>query len=107
MTTSLYLQHTRVPGIGALRGLAHLSKTSMFLTAIAGAFVAGLDAGLLHNTWPKYSGDWIPSDVLERKPTWRNFTENPSTVQFIHRNLVYRSGKSSFDTQHLLLISCF
>lgn len=31
---------------------------------------------------------WIPDDVLEYKPTWTNFTENPTTVQFDHRILV-------------------
>ena len=30
---------------------------------------------------------WIPEDILEFSPTLRNFTENPTTVQFDHRIL--------------------
>lgn len=30
---------------------------------------------------------WIPSDILAFSPTIRNFTENPTTVQFDHRIL--------------------
>lgn len=30
---------------------------------------------------------WIPSDILAMSPTLRNFTENPTTVQFDHRIL--------------------
>lgn len=31
--------------------------------------------------------DWIPSDILAFSPALRNFTENPTTVQFDHRIL--------------------
>lgn len=30
---------------------------------------------------------WIPSDILAFSPAIRNFTENPTTVQFDHRIL--------------------
>ena len=53
-----------------------------------GAFVAGLDAGLTYNTWPKMADRWIPSDLMAYKPAWSNFFENPTTVQFDHRILV-------------------
>lgn len=33
------------------------------------------------------ANQWIPSDVLALSPTLRNFTENPTTVQFDHRIL--------------------
>lgn len=52
-----------------------------------GAFVAGLDAGLVYNTFPKMADRWIPSDILAHSPAIRNFTENPTTVQFDHRIL--------------------
>lgn len=54
-----------------------------------GALVAGLDAGLVYNSWPKFAETWIPENMLSRSPSWRNFTENPVTVQFIHRNMAY------------------
>ncbi|XP_054739161.1 cytochrome c oxidase assembly protein COX15 homolog [Anastrepha obliqua] len=70
-----------------LKKLAHLSKGFVFLTAISGAFVAGLDAGLVYNSFPKMADKWIPDDILAFEPIQRNFTENPTTVQFNHRVL--------------------
>jgi len=58
-----------------------------FLTAISGAFVAGLDAGLIYNTFPKMCNKWIPDDILSMTPVLKNMTENPTTVQFDHRFL--------------------
>uniref|UniRef100_A0A914UZZ7 Cytochrome c oxidase assembly protein COX15 n=1 Tax=Plectus sambesii TaxID=2011161 RepID=A0A914UZZ7_9BILA len=81
--------HTNVPKIGRLRGLAHSTKTWIFLTAVMGAFVAGLDAGLVYNSWPKYADKWIPDGLTTKEPKWRNLFENQVTVQFIHRNLAY------------------
>ncbi|KAJ8677895.1 hypothetical protein QAD02_013682 [Eretmocerus hayati] len=77
-----------------LRGLrqfqicARMSKVLIFLTAISGAFVAGLDAGLIYNSFPKMSNQWIPDDIVMFHPVWKNFTENPSLVQLDHRILV-------------------
>lgn len=53
-----------------------------------GAFVAGLDAGLTYNTWPKFADRWIPTDLFAFSPTWKNIFENATTVQFNHRHLV-------------------
>jgi cytochrome c oxidase assembly protein subunit 15 len=68
--------------------MTHGNKGLIFITAIAGAFVAGLDAGLVYNSWPKYADKWIPENLLSKNPKWKNFFENEVTVQFIHRNLV-------------------
>lgn len=70
-----------------IRKLALASKGMVFLTALSGAFVAGLDAGLVYNSFPLMADRWIPSDILAFSPTLRNFTENPTTVQFDHRVL--------------------
>jgi cytochrome c oxidase assembly protein subunit 15 len=59
----------------------------IFTTALAGAFVAGLDAGLVYNSFPKMGDRWIPSDVMAFEPKWKNFFENPTMVQFQHRIL--------------------
>merc|ERR1712037_903672 len=48
---------------------------------------AGLDAGLVYNSFPKFADRWIPEDILAFSPTLRNITENPTTVQFNHRIL--------------------
>lgn len=59
----------------------------MFLTALSGAFVAGLDAGLVYNSFPKMGESWIPEDLFTFSPILRNVFENPTTVQFDHRIL--------------------
>jgi len=50
------------------------------LTILSGGFVAGLDAGLIYNTFPKMGTTWIPPGLTALEPTWRNFTENMGTV---------------------------
>lgn len=67
---------------------SRLSFSIMFLTAISGAFVAGLDAGLMYNDdFPWMAGGvFPPSDHLfALEPAWRNIFENPSMAQTIHR----------------------
>ncbi len=56
-----------------------------------GALVAGLHAGLIYNTWPLIDGTLVPSpsSLLFDRPAWRNFFENPLTVQFDHRMVAY------------------
>jgi len=71
------------------RRLVHFSKAAVFITALSGAFVAGLDAGLVYNSYPMMGERWIPEDLLAFSPTLRNFTENPTTVQFDHRTLAH------------------
>lgn len=66
---------------------AHNMMALIFTTALAGAFVAGLDAGLVYNSFPKMADRWIPTDLFTIEPTWRNFFENPTMVQFQHRVL--------------------
>lgn len=55
----------------------------------AGAFVAGLDAGMGYNTWPLMDGAIIPKGLFVMDPAWRNLFENALTVQFIHRGIAY------------------
>lgn len=75
---------------GVLRNISmksHSLMTLIFTTALAGAFVAGLDAGLVYNSFPKMADRWIPCDLFTIEPKWRNFFENPTMVQFQHRIL--------------------
>jgi len=69
------------------RKLAMGTKGLVFLTAISGAFVAGLDAGLVYNSFPLMAGKVVPDDIFAYAPWLSNFTENPTTVQFDHRIL--------------------
>ena len=66
---------------------SHGLMALIFTTALAGAFVAGLDAGLTYNSFPKMADRWIPTDLWSLEPTWTNFFENPTMVQFQHRIL--------------------
>lgn len=54
-----------------------------------GAFVAGLRAGGMYNTFPLMGDTWVPSGLLLLEPAVRNLAENPVTVQFIHRLLAW------------------
>ncbi len=54
---------------------------------VFGAFMAGLHAGLIYNTWPDMNGQAIPDDMWYMSPWYINFLSNVATVQFIHRNL--------------------
>ena len=56
---------------------------------IYGAFVAGLKAGLFYNTFPKMGIRFMPETVTSFEPFYKNFVENPSGVQFIHRCLAF------------------
>lgn len=70
----------------------HAAKGLVLLTALSGALVAGIEAGLVYNSFPKMADRWIPTDLLAFEPKWKNFFENPTTVQFDHRLL----GESVF-----------
>jgi cytochrome c oxidase assembly protein subunit 15 len=76
------LQHASRLRMGSL----HLTALTG-LTIVSGALVAGNDAGRAYNTFPKMDGEWIPSQILELTPWYRNLYENTATVQFNHRVL--------------------
>mmetsp|Transcript_26987 Transcript_26987/g.59338 ORF Transcript_26987/g.59338 Transcript_26987/m.59338 type:complete len:423 (+) Transcript_26987:232-1500(+) len=77
----------------ALQRALRLRYGSIFLTSltgltiVSGALVAGNDAGRAYNTFPKMDGEWIPSEIADLKPWYRNLKENTATVQFNHRVL--------------------
>ena len=58
----------------------------IFLQIIIGAFVSGLDAGKLYQTWPLMNSAYFPSDNFFKNLF--NFND-PSFVQFLHRNIAY------------------
>ncbi len=73
------------------RNLIRWGLGLLLLQIIYGAFVAGLDAGLLHNHWPLMNdGALIHESVyIEQSPVIKNFIEGKSGVQFVHRYLAY------------------
>ena len=56
---------------------------------IFGAFLAGLDGGLLYNTWPDMNGFVIPTDIIFKDLFALDSTNNPSVIQFYHRKIAY------------------
>ncbi len=69
-----------------LRVFAPLVTFAILLQIFLGALVAGLDAGMAYNDWPTMDSAAIPQGLLILEPLWRNFFENPKTVQFVHRS---------------------
>lgn len=61
----------------------------IYLQILAGALVAGIDAGQGFNTWPLINGAFIPDGLGALSPWTLNLFENPLTVQFDHRMLAY------------------
>ncbi len=66
-------------------GLGFLA--AIFVQCVWGAFVAGLDAGRMVNTFPKMGEHWISPAAWQTSPVWVDMTSNPFTVQLIHRLL--------------------
>ncbi|KAF9888700.1 Cytochrome c oxidase assembly protein cox15 [Aspergillus nanangensis] len=90
------LDSLRDPKLNVFRrsvaGLALL----VFVTALSGALVAGLDAGLIYNEFPFMGNGLAPpkSELFDQRYSrhedrsdlwWRNMLENPSLVQLDHR----------------------
>lgn len=71
---------------GAVGRLALPVAGLVSITAISGAFVAGLDAGHAYNTFPDMNGQWFPDEYWS-VPGWRNAFESTAAVQLHHRVL--------------------
>jgi cytochrome c oxidase assembly protein subunit 15 len=61
--------------------------TLVFVVILTGGFVAGLDAGLVYDTFRLMGGSVVPPTYGDLSPLWRNWFENPAAVQFHHRTL--------------------
>ena len=91
----VYVPRSLEPGrvTGFVTGQNLASATILLVLIImqigAGAFVAGLDAGMGYNTWPLMDGALVPDGLGAMQPMWRNLFENNLTVQFIHRTMAY------------------
>ena len=61
----------------------------IYCQIIVGAFVSGMDAGTIYNTWPLMGTSYFPNDSKVIELFSLNSFNDPSLVQFIHRNLAY------------------
>ena len=73
------------------RNFIRIGLAVLIIQIIYGAFVAGLDAGWIHNHWPFMNEGKLMHETvyIEQNPTYLNFLEGKSGVQFIHRTLAY------------------
>ena len=61
----------------------------IFIQLILGAFVSGMDAGTIYNTWPLMGSSFFPDDSELNELLNINVFNDPSLVQFIHRTMAY------------------
>ncbi|MEZ4853718.1 COX15/CtaA family protein [Flavobacterium sp.] len=77
--------------IKPLQTIARVALAALLIQIIWGGFVAGLNAGLVHNNWPLMSdGEFFHESILLEKSNWfLAITEGKSGVQFFHRTFAY------------------
>ncbi|MDC3082460.1 COX15/CtaA family protein [Candidatus Pelagibacter sp.] len=64
----------------------------VFLQISIGAFVSGMDAGKIYNSWPLMGDSIFPNDNSVINLFKLSAFSDPSLVQFIHRKLAYLIG---------------
>jgi cytochrome c oxidase assembly protein subunit 15 len=70
-----------------LRGGLLLLLLLLAVTVASGGLVAGLNAGLIYNSFPLMDGALVPADYGRLSPWYWNLFENVAAVQFNHRAL--------------------
>ncbi len=71
-----------------IKRLAVIIVAAVLFQVVLGAFVAGLRAGYIYNTWPSMNGQFVPSDYW-MKPAYLSFFESHAATQFNHRMMAY------------------
>ena len=61
----------------------------IFCQITIGAFVSGMDAGQIYNSWPLMGASYFPDDNQIINIFKLSAFSDPSLVQFMHRNLAY------------------
>ncbi len=94
----------------------------VFLQITFGAFTSGLDAGKIYQTWPLMNNYFFPDDLTSNVVVVSQIFNEPSFVQFIHRNLAYlilfyvlvmtfiifyKKDKSMYNSSYFLLTMIF
>ncbi len=74
---------------GGLGRLGWVFSAVLFLQILAGALMAGADAGRAYADWPGIGGEAFPSGYARLSPFLANFVENHAAIQFNHRTLGY------------------
>ena len=86
-----YLKITRINNISKrINSLIAFSfLIVIFVQICIGAFVSGMDAGKIYNSWPMMGNTYFPDDNNFINLFQLSALSDPSLVQFIHRNLAY------------------
>jgi len=79
--------YNKLDKINSLIPLAFLLL--VFTQIILGAFVSGMDAGKIYNSWPLMGNTYFPNDNTLSNLFQLSVFSDPSLVQFLHRNLAY------------------
>jgi heme a synthase len=81
----IYIDKPDERALPKLRAVSRFFLLIIIAQIIYGAFVAGLKAGLIYNTFPKMGDSWVPEAVTAIDPFYLNFLQNMAGVQFAHR----------------------
>lgn len=76
-------------GSNGLRQWTMLLLGVLLVQICYGAFVAGLKAGLIYNTWPLMGDEIMPASVTSTVPWWKNWVEGLAGIQFLHRWIAF------------------
>ena len=89
-----YLKHQNYSQIAdGINSIIPFIFLVLILTQIViGAFVSGMDAGKIYNSWPLMGNTYFPNDNNVENLFKLSVFSDPSLVQFIHRNLAYLIG---------------
>lgn len=83
-----YKPHLKSKPVKSHRNLFLIYFMVLIIQIIYGAFVAGLDAGQLYNTWPKMGDEWVATGVFKGDfITSLHSPDHLATIQFIHRTM--------------------
>ena len=78
-----------------IKRMAAVIVAAVLMQVVLGAFVAGLRAGYIYNTWPSMDGQFVPSDYWI-KPAYLSFFESHAAAQFNHRMMAYLVAALAF-----------
>ncbi len=76
------------PSAVSEKALCRLAIIVLLVQIVLGAFVAGLDAGLIYNQFPLMGAGFIPDELKISTLSWTSFSD-PVFVQFAHRMIAY------------------
>jgi len=90
----IFWNYLKYKGISHSKKKINFNLTILFLLLIflqisIGAFVSGMDAGKIYNSWPLMGSSYFPDDSSIGDLLNFEAFSDPSLVQFIHRNLAY------------------